>query len=229
MQDNLFESSFKMPKFEFNQTVVNVFDDMISRSVPFYQHILKQVAQLIGGQATVYDLGCSTGALVPVLKQICSEFTYHGIDKSISMIEKARQYESPQVHFYQGDLAEGIQFNQPTAIVCNLVLQFIDPSKRASLIHQYMASLPLGGKLIIVEKVRQNNEELQSIYTKIYHKLKRENGYSQAEIDNKDAALKGVLLPETSEFYFDALSNAGAATIDLFFKWCNFEGFVAIK
>ena len=81
----------------------------------------------------------------------------------------------------------------------------------------------------IFEKVRQKNEELQQVYTQSYHEFKRTNGYSQAEIDHKAHALDGILMSETSEFYWQALSAVGASTVDSFFKWYNFEGVVALK
>jgi tRNA (cmo5U34)-methyltransferase len=198
MQDKLFETPEKMPRFEFNQAVTDVFDDMINRSVPFYQHILQQVAQLVGQNARIYDLGCSTGALVPFLKRRYSNFNYVGIDKSRTMIEKAQQHAGNHIQFLEGDL-----------------------------IQNYMQALDKGGKLIIVEKVRQKNEALQKIYKESYHELKRTNGYSQVEINHKDHALDGILVSETSEFYWNAVS--GATTTDAFFKWYNFEGIVAIK
>ncbi len=229
MRDKLFESANQIPVFEFNQAVTDVFDDMINRSVPFYKHILQQIAQLVGPNATLYDLGCSTGALVPFLNDMYSEFNYIGIDKSPSMISKAQQHASNTIQFMEGDLSEGVQMNEPTAIVCNLVLQFIDPKKRPALINDYVTALPKGGALIIVEKVRQKSEALQKIYKDSYHQLKRANGYSQSEIDYKDHALDGILVSETSQFYWEALSKAGATTIDTFFKWYNFEGVIAIK
>jgi len=229
MQDKLFESSTEMPRFEFNQAVTDVFDDMINRCVPFYQHILQQIAQLVGPNATIYDLGCSTGALVPVLQNRYSTFNYIGIDKSRSMIEKAQQHVGNNIQFLEGDLLDGVAFDQPTVIICNLVLQFIDPGQREGLIQTYMGAVPKGGKLIIVEKLRQKNEALQQVYKESYHELKRANGYSQAEIDHKDHALNGILVSEISEFYCDALGTAGASTIDTFFKWYNFEGMLGIK
>ena len=218
-----------MPTFEFNQAVTNVFDDMINRSVPFYQQILHQIAQLVGPNAIIYDLGCSTGALVPFLKCRYSNFNYIGIDKSQSMIEKAQQHVGDNIQFLEGDLLDGVVFDQPTDIICNLVLQFIQPSQRKGLIQTYMRALPKGGKLIMVEKVRQKNEALQHLYKESYHELKRANGYSQVEIDHKAHALDGILVSETSEFYRDAFVAAGATTLDTFFKWYNFEGLLGIK
>lgn len=152
MQDKLFETPEKMPRFEFNQAVTDVFDDMINRSVPFYQHILQQVAQLVGQNARIYDLGCSTGALVPFLKRRYSNFNYVGIDKSRTMIEKAQQHAGNHIQFLEGDLVDGVPFSEPTVIICNLVLQFIHPSKREGLIQNYMQALDKGGSSLLLKK-----------------------------------------------------------------------------
>jgi tRNA (cmo5U34)-methyltransferase len=145
------------------------------------------------------------------------------------MVEKAQQHAGNNIQFLEGDLLDGVVFDQPTVIICNLVLQFIQPSHRKGLIQTYMRALPKGGKLIMVEKVQQKNNALQHIYKACYHELKRANGYSQVEIDHKAHALDGILVSETSEFYRDALDAAGATTMDTFFKWYNFEGILAIK
>ena len=51
--------------FKFDQAVATVFDDMVTRSVPFYVEIQRMIAEMARDFATpgsnVYDLGCSTG------------------------------------------------------------------------------------------------------------------------------------------------------------------------
>ena len=142
LKDELFLKEMK--SFEFNQAVTDVFDDMIQRSVPFYHAILHQIAQLVGSNARIYDLGCSTGALVPFLKKRHSGFHYIGVDKSPFMLERAKKHADKNVEFLEGDLVEGVALSQPTVIVCNLVLQFIHPMKREALIQDYMGALPNG-------------------------------------------------------------------------------------
>ncbi|WP_223217185.1 hypothetical protein [Rhizobium cauense] len=50
--------------FSFNSTVANVFDDMVSRSVPFYGEMQRMVCELARDfaqpQSNLYDIGCST-------------------------------------------------------------------------------------------------------------------------------------------------------------------------
>src|SRR5688572_9647469 len=54
----------RVDDFAFNKQVTAVFDDMLDRSVPFYQEIQRMVAELAvdfaQGGTNVYDLGCST-------------------------------------------------------------------------------------------------------------------------------------------------------------------------
>ena len=51
--------------FKFGKKVATVFDDMVNRSVPFYQEIQRMVSEIAADHAQpgtdVYDLGCSTG------------------------------------------------------------------------------------------------------------------------------------------------------------------------
>ena len=65
--DNLFANPLgDVPGFVFDQAVVDVFPDMISRSVPGYQTILSHCGELaaryVQPQTHCYDLGCSLGA-----------------------------------------------------------------------------------------------------------------------------------------------------------------------
>lgn len=47
MQDAVFaDPKMQVSDFEFNASVVNVFDDMVVRSVPFYLEIQRMVAEL---------------------------------------------------------------------------------------------------------------------------------------------------------------------------------------
>ena len=226
-RDNIFLDKASVSSFEFNGEVANVFDDMLNRSVPFYRQILLQISQLISSPAMIYDLGCSLGGLIPYLKSNHDSFNYIGIDQSPEMIAKAKHYEASNITFLEADISKNVAFDHPTAIICNLVLQFIDPEVRERCINDYFHALPAGGELIIVEKVRQQDPDLQNRYTKNYHALKRENGYSDEEIINKDRALENVLKPETLTFYEDTLAKVGFSSIDIFFKWYNFVGLIA--
>ncbi|MCB4781030.1 MAG: carboxy-S-adenosyl-L-methionine synthase CmoA, partial [Sulfurovum sp.] len=62
-QDKVFTEKISK-KFEFDEAVASVFDDMLSRSVPFYDEVRKLIISLILAQEKegmkVLDLGSST-------------------------------------------------------------------------------------------------------------------------------------------------------------------------
>ena len=64
--DTLFsDSEWGSKPFAFDGNVATVFDDMVSRSVPFYAEIQRMIGELVADfvvdGTTIYDLGCSTG------------------------------------------------------------------------------------------------------------------------------------------------------------------------
>ena len=63
MKDEIFKQKVQK-QFEFDEKVASVFDDMISRSVPFYKENLRLIVALVaklGAQnASICDLGCSS-------------------------------------------------------------------------------------------------------------------------------------------------------------------------
>jgi tRNA (cmo5U34)-methyltransferase len=54
-------------------------------------------------------------------------------------------------------------------------------------------------------------------------------GYSELEIAQKREALENVLIPYRLEENRELLLSAGFRQVDVFFKWYNFAGFVAVK
>ena len=67
MRDDLFNSNNDIANFRFDESVVEVFDDMVKRSVPGYDSMIQMVglvARMYGKDNTnYYDLGSSTGAI----------------------------------------------------------------------------------------------------------------------------------------------------------------------
>ena len=63
----------RVGQFQFDEHVVQVFPDMIARSVPGYASILSMIEQLAGRfvrpGTTVWDLGCSLGAATRLIRR----------------------------------------------------------------------------------------------------------------------------------------------------------------
>ena len=93
-QDNIFKDPKKQADdFSFNKSVVTVFDDMVTRSVPFYLEIQRMMTELAKDFAVpgsrVYDLGCSTGTtLINFDKVIPETVEFVGMDNSEEMLKK---------------------------------------------------------------------------------------------------------------------------------------------
>jgi tRNA (cmo5U34)-methyltransferase len=85
-----------------------------------------------------------------------------------------------------------------------------------------------GGCLLLTEKVLGDTPELDSAFVEIHHRFKRERGYSELEISRKREALENVLTPLKLHENIALLKQAGFRNVDIFFKWNNFAGLIAL-
>ena len=237
MRDEIYKDKVDISKFTFDQKVVDVFDDMVLRSVPGY----KQMIELIGlaGRkypvinSNVYDLGCSTGAVtLSIASNLRSESVkIFSIDNSQEMIEQCgKNLSGTEANIqYICDDIENIQFENASLIVLNLTLQFINPKNRSDLIERIFKSLLPGGALIISEKTIHSNEEINKNLISLHESFKRENGYSETEIAQKRKAIEDVLIPESLEQHLKRLTDAGFKKPLIQMQCINFASFLAVK
>ena len=237
MRDEIYKDKVDISKFTFDQKVVDVFDDMVLRSVPGY----KQMIELIGlaGRtypvinSNVYDLGCSTGAAtLSIASNLKSESVkIFSIDNSQEMLDQCSRNLSgieANIHYICDDI-ENIQFENASLIVLNLTLQFIKPKNRSKLVKRMYDSLLPGGAVIISEKTIHENEEINKSLISLHESFKRENGYSETEIAQKRKAIEDVLIPESIEQHLKRLSDAGFKKPLVQMQCINFASFLAVK
>jgi tRNA (cmo5U34)-methyltransferase len=236
-KDELFkEYQRNIARFEFNQKVAGVFDDMVSRSVPFYKEVLLQTVSLASAlwqkNTSIYDLGCSTGNFCqPLLNTISdSSLRLIGVDTSLAMLEQlaSKINEDPRFQTVQQDIRD-VKIINASVIVMNYTLQFIAPADRQSLINQLYAGLVPGGALILSEKIHASSERTEELFVKHYYALKERNGYSELEISQKREALEKVLIPETGLEHRSRLLEAGFRSAECWHQWYNFASMIAIK
>jgi tRNA (cmo5U34)-methyltransferase len=110
-----------------------------------------------------------------------------------------------------------------------LTLQFIRPLRRTRLITDIYNGLLPQGCLLVVEKVLGEDSLFNRLFIKYYYDLKRRNGYSETEIAQKREALENVLIPYKLFENRELLLETGFRSVDVFFKWYNFCGIVAVK
>jgi tRNA (cmo5U34)-methyltransferase len=225
--------------FVFDETVATVFDDMVSRSVPMYAEIQRMLAELatafVREGSSVYDLGCSTGTTLSLLHNALRvPARLIGLDNSTEMLERCRAKLAElriahAIELKYGDLDEGIELNDASVVFLVLTLMFVRPLNREKLMRQIHAGMRDDGCLLIVEKVLGNGSLFNRLFIERYYACKRRMGYSELEIAQKREALENVLIPYRLEENRELLLSAGFRQVDVFFKWYNFAGFVAVK
>ena len=248
--DTLFNTPFEaLSSFRFDQNVVDVFPDMIKRSVPGYSTILHMIGQLaakyVQHHSKCYDLGCSLGAATLSMRQAITDakslpqaaekhgISIVGIDNSADMLKRCQQVVESNsadipVTLIESDLQEA-QLDNASVVVLNFTLQFIPPAERKQLLTKiYQAMLP-GGILILSEKLNFDDAHHDQLMVELHHYFKRANGYSELEIAQKRDAIENVLIPETLDDHKQRLAEIGYTGIDLWFQCFNFSSLIAFK
>jgi len=238
-KDTLFKESTAPEKFEFNEPVARVFDNMLERSVPFYKECQQMVIELAlhfaQKNSAFYDLGCSTGTLLRHFVRVIPEkqnIRFIGLDNSEAMLTKARgklKGHLKRCELVEADLESDFELVDASVVIMNYTLQFLPPRRRAAMLKKIYQGLRPGGSLILIEKVRGESDNLNDLFVEQYHSYKRSQGYSKLEIAKKREALENVLIPLKPGKNRDLLEAAGFRQVDVFFKWFNFAGFLAIK
>lgn len=240
MKDRIFDGEGRASDFVFDEKVAGVFDDMVARSVPYYDEVQRlqvdlAVEFLPERESLVYDLGCSTGTTLHLLSshpRCPGTARFVGLDNSPAMLEKARTKLAPagsRVELLEADLNAGVDLRPCRIVFLNWTLQFVRPLYRESLVRRIFLALEPGGALFLSEKVLLSDSFLNRLYIEHYLRYKRSRGYSDAEIQRKREALENVLVPYRLEENRLMLERAGFSTIDPFFRWLNFACLLAVK
>jgi len=238
--DLIYSKAHKQVKdFTFDAQVVEVFPDMIARSVPGYNTIIDTIGRLsqhfVQKNSNAYDLGCSLGAAtIAMRKGITAEnCNIIGVDNSEDMVKRCKMHvdafkgKTP-VTIIEGNIQD-IEIKNASMVVLNFTLQFIDKSHRQALLTKISQGMLPGGLLILSEKISKGDEKIDELLIDLHHNFKRDNGYSELEVAQKRTALEKVMLTDTMEVHQERLTNAGFTHISPWFQCFNFTSFVAIK
>ena len=225
--------------FAFDQKVVDVFPDMIQRSVPGYTTIVAMIGTLAERYAQsgsrCYDLGCSLGAATLAMRHRipAAECEIIAVDNSEAMIGRARTIlaaDSGQipVQLICDDL-QNVPIENASVAVLNFTLQFIPTTERRAILQRIYDGLRPGGVLILSEKVAFSDTDHQELMIDLHHAFKAANGYSALEIAQKRSAIENVLIPETLYDHRERLKSVGFNSVDVWFQCFNFASIIAIK
>lgn len=205
-----------------------MFPDMIARSVPGYALVIEMLTvfakRFLKPNDVCYDLGCSLGECTEaILKGISSTpLRLIGVDSSPPMIARCRdRFSDSRVRFDIADVCD-VEFEPAKFIVMHLLLQFIEPHKRGSLLQAIRESLRYGGTLLLTEKVSTDAD-----FEEFHLDFKRVKGYSELEISQKRQALENVMTLDSIDKHIDRLTRAGFREIRVWFQCLNWVSILA--
>ena len=239
-RDNLFARPLgKVPKFVFDRSVVDIFPDMIQRSVPGYQTIINHTGELadrfVQQNSYCYDLGCSLGASTLAIRERIEgrNARIFAVDNSQAMLDKLAtilqtQPSDTDTQLITNDICD-IQITNASLVVLNFTLQFVPLARRSELIGSIYKGLNPNGCLIISEKLHFEPESLNTLLTELHHQFKRDQGYSDLEISQKRDAIDKVLMPESLSTHIQRLKDCGFKSASPWFQCYNFGSLIAIK
>lgn len=238
--DLIYSNPHKQVKdFAFDAQVVEVFPDMISRSVPGYNTIIDTIGRLsqqfVKESTNIYDLGCSLGAATLSMRKGINTKNCQiiGVDNSSEMVARCKMHVeafkgSTPVTIIEGNIQD-IVIENASMVVLNFTLQFIERSQRQALLTKIAQGLNPGGLLVLSEKITHGDNVTDELLIDLHHSFKRDNGYSELEVAQKRSALEKVMLTDSVEQHTQRLSNAGFSHISPWFQCFNFISFMAIK
>lgn len=226
-------------KWEFDQSVTDVFEDMLQRSIPQYQ-VMRDACFDIGcslrqEHTDIVDLGCSRGSAIdPFIRKYGATNMYVGVEVSKPMREVCKKrfegwIDAGAFRLLDTDLREDYPHVNSSVTLCVLTLQFTPIEYRLNILDNIYQSLVPKGGLILVEKVVGSSPAIDRAMIDTYYKFKRDKDYSQEDIERKRLALEGVLVPVPSRWNEEMLSMTGFKQVDCFWRWMNFAAWVAIK
>lgn len=233
-KDQLFAEISKVSAFAFDEQVVSVFPDMIKRSVPGYETILKGIAMYamrnLQSGSRVYDLGASLGAVSLTIDRAigAKQLKIHAVDNAPAMLDGlhsliTRQTINNSLIIEATDLNQ-LQMQPTDMVISNFTLQFIDPQSRTPIIDNIYQNLNQQGIFILSEKIDSSTALIDD-----YHGYKKINGYSNQEIARKRQALEDILQPDSQQTWQQRLKQAGFKRVEIWFKAFNFVSFICQK
>lgn len=236
---NQIDHTLPSERWAFDAEVTRVFENMLSRSIPQYETMRKACFEVacryVQPDTTILDLGCSRGeAISPLVEHYKEQNHFVGVEVSEPMLAAARErfreeIEGGRVEILPMDLRREYPEVEASVTLSVLTLQFTPIEYRQRIVSEVYRHTRKGGVFILVEKILGSSAEIDEVLVETYYQLKREQGYSEEEIERKRLSLEGVLVPVTARWNEELLRDAGFRQVDCFWRWMNFAGWVALK
>ena len=223
---------YKSYGWKFDDEVAKQFDNHVRQSVYMYDEFHNSIVNMsrffIEDNTNILDIGTSTGELLKKLYNDKNNCNYIGIDIESPMIEQAKLKLPKQVRLEVGDILD-YKIENCSIITMVLVLQFIRPKDKQLVIDNIYKSLNKGGAFFFVDKVKSPILDIHDMYNDLYYDFKLNNNLSHRDVLEKNISLRGVQKTITTEENLEIFKRAGFKNIDIFMKYNNFIGILAIK
>ena len=238
--DDIYSARQAKPgSFQFDETVVEVFPDMLRRSIPGYAASIQAIGSLAAKHVVAgsrcYDLGCSLGAATLAIRNniTAADCRIVAVDLSGAMIRKCREAikadtGQTEVSILEADVRR-VDITNASMIVMNYTLQFLPVAERAAMLQKIYNGMLPGGVFVLSEKVIDEDKEIEERLVELHHEFKRRNAYSDLEISRKRTALENVLVPDTERTHMARLREAGFRNTGVWLRYFNFISIIAIK
>ncbi|QPB83046.1 carboxy-S-adenosyl-L-methionine synthase CmoA [Pseudoalteromonas rubra] len=238
-KDSIYATEQEVRDFTFDANVVEVFPDMIQRSVPGYATIVSTMGKLAGQYAqsnsNLYDLGCSLGAVTLSMRRNIDKENCRiiAVDNSLPMVERCQMHlkgfkSDVPVDVQLGDINE-LAIDNASVVAMNFTLQFIPQDQRASVLEKIYQGLKPGGVLLLSEKIKGENDIKDNLLIDLHHDFKRHNGYSELEISQKRTAIENVMRTDSLSAHRNRLEEIGFTHTQVWYQCFNFCSMIAIK
>ena len=232
-------------RFEFDEEVSQIFENMAERSIPMYRHVHAINAYLTAQDYRrfrtnyankpyrVLDVGTSTGMFFKHLYRVFDVPTdqslpgieLYALDPSKGMADKVRD-KLPHVHVEQmgvEDVREmGLIFD---TVAMTYVLQFIRPTFQRFVLLDLRTCLRQGGMLMLAQKESIVSEFARTFKNR-YIEFRKANGYTEAEIEAKTKALENSMWTKTADQLEAELAYCGFRDVSETSRWLMFSSLV---
>lgn len=234
--DDIYQNERPYKHFVFDEEVVSVFPDMISRSVPGYwlsnQSIGIMSARYAKPNTNIYDLGCSLGASTySILKQkTLNGAQVIAVDSSKEMVQHyksalLKQFPDAPVHIHCANICD-FPLENASVVILHYTLQFVPVEKRTALLAKIRSALAPDGVLLLSEKIRFDDGSMEHDIRTWHHDYKAAQGYSPLEIEQKARDIQYSMQTDTWNTLHQRIEEAGYAKCTLWMRCYGFSSFV---
>jgi ubiquinone/menaquinone biosynthesis C-methylase UbiE len=158
------------------------------------------------------------------------KFKYYGYDLSSTMIKIAKKKNNlKNLSFKLGDINK-INFKKKSDLFLSiLTFPFLNSNQRIALYKKIYDSLNYGGAMIFVDKIRSSKSVYEDMFNQVYFDFKIDSKLKHKQILNKSKSIRSAMqlfqIKEITSF----LKKTGFEKNEVFFRWFNFVGIIAVK